>query len=234
MLLAGCEATIEKGTLDAPAVTDTSVDTPMEKQCPTSSTLSICLSFDAAQLGGQLANEGTLAITASAVDVTRTAAPLTGGGAAQFSPTSTLSFAANTGITGIVAIDTLVRIDQPITAGARMGLVDSDNGMPGMSLFLYPGTVTPQQIRCNIGGSDVFSDTTITLGTWTELACTCEAGNVAIKQNGVKIAEVAGCTPAAAAIGLQIGQNSRADDMLPPNDPFIGAIDRVRLWTAVP
>jgi len=208
----------------------------MALACPADPTLSICLAFDAPQVASPYANEGALALSATLTSVTRTEAPTSG--AALLSATSEIVFAPNTQIVNIVAVDLRLRFDADVPAGGRVGLMDSDKASPGMSLFVYTGTTTSHRVRCNLGGVDLYADTSIPLGTWIDLGCTCEAGNVAVRKDGVKIAELGGtttCAPGAGTTtGLQIGQNSRAGDNLPPNEPLIGAIDRVRLWTRVP
>ena len=51
---------------------------------------------------------------------------------------------------------------------------------------------------------------------------------VGLRSGTVRPAPASGTTT-----GMQIGQNSRAGDGLPPNEPLVGAIDRVRLFTEI-
>jgi hypothetical protein len=226
-------------TVDAPQGSDgseTPDSSPSERACPQDSTLAICMSFDAPAWASPYANEGAVALSANLTAVTRT--PAGNGGAALLEATSEILFPPNTLITGIVAMDVRVRLDQEVPAGGRVGLIDADKTTPGMSLFIYTGTTTTHRIRCNLGGVDLYAGTTFPLGVYADIGCTCEAGNVAVWKDGIKLVELAGqptCMPGVATqSGLQVGQNSRVGDMLPANEPFIGAIDRVRLWTAVP
>ena len=232
----GCTPTVAQIDAPPPPIEAGPDTVQMVPACPADPTLSICLAFDAPQLASPYANEGALALSAMLTSVTRTEAP--NSGAALLSATSEIVFAPNTQIVNIVAVDLRLRFDVDVPAGGRVGLMDSDKASPGMSLFVYSGTTTSHRVRCNLGGVDLYADTSIPLGTWIDLGCTCEAGNVAVRRDGVKIAELGGtttCAPGAATTtGLQIGQNSRAGDGLPPNEPFVGAIDRVRLWTRVP
>lgn len=146
-----------------------------------------------------------------------------------------MAFPADTRLTGIVAFEATIRLDQQIAPLTRVGLIDADASAVGMSLFLFPGISTPQRIRCTVGGPDVFADVTLALGAWTTIRCTCENTETGVYRDGVLLAKGPGCKPSTAeANGVQIGQNSRAAAMLPPNEPLIGAIDRVQLWTRIP
>ena len=232
-LLAACNASV--GAAPDAAFDARSEDTaPRIPGCTDDATLSICLSFDDSPLPASVENEGTLDLAAELTNVTHTAGPL-GGGAALLGAASEIVIPANTTLVDIVAIDATIRLDADIAAGGRVGIVDSDGATPGMSLFLYAGTASPQRIRCNVGGMDLYADTAIPLGTWTRIACTCENGDVSVWRDGQRLTQLAGCLPAAGTTtGVQIGQNSNATAGLPPDDPLIGALDRVRLWTAVP
>lgn len=204
--------------------------------CPQDPALVICLSFDAPALTSPYANEGALAVAANLTMVSRTQAG--GGGAALLASTSEILIPASSQIAGIAAIDARVRLDEDVPTGGRIGIIDADNANPGMSLFIYAGTTTTHRIRCNLGGVDLYANTSIALGTYTEIGCTCIMNNVAVHRDGVKLVELAGTTTcsggSAGTSGLQIGQNSRAAQSLPPNEPLVGAIDRVRVWTSVP
>ena len=235
LLLAACDASVEGTQVDA-ALPDSPAAPPdtvaMVPACASSPALTVCLPFDADPLNSPTPNFGTAMLGAILTNVTRTAG--VNGGAALLTATSEISFPSNSAITGIVQIDATVRLDAEVPANGRVGVIDSEITSDGMSLFIYAGTTTSHRVRCNIGDLDVYGDTTLTLGAWVNLTCTCQNNMVAVKVDGVKINEIAGCVPANATTGgMQIGQNSRARDGLPPNEPFIGAIDRVRLWSAV-
>lgn len=241
--LGGCYATIAPSNEELMARPDAlppdaesvAIDAPpVLSACAPDSTLSVCLSFDQPQLTSPYSNEGVLPLSAQLANVTRTS--IEGGGAALFGATSTMAFPPNTQLVNIVAIDARIRLDAGIAVGARMGIIDADNATPGMSLFVYAGAVAgTHRVRCSVGGPNLFVDTTLSLGVFTVLRCTCEAGMVTAYRDGVKLGELAGCAPASGTTnGLQIGQNSRAGISLPPNEPLIGAIDRLRLWTALP
>ena len=232
----GCTAEVQEKPPDAAAGDAPLESVQMEIPCPQDPTLSICMAFDAPAFGSPYTNEGVVPVSANLTNVTRTATST--GGAALLGATSEIFVPMNTQITGIVAIDARVRLDEEIPTDGRVGLIDADKTTPGMSLFLYTGTTSPHRIRCNLGGVDLYAATTLTLGQFTNIGCTCEMGNVAVWKDGVKLVELGGattCMPGVATTsGLQIGQNGRSGDGLPPNEPFVGAIDRVRLWTAVP
>jgi hypothetical protein len=224
-------------TVDAPPSDVQAQDSmQMTIACPQDPGLLICMSFDAAGWTSPYNNEGSLALTANLTAVTPTTAG--NAGSALLGPTSEILFPMDPLLVGFAAMDVRLRFDEDVPAGGRVGIIDADKTTPGMSLFVYTGTTSPHRIRCNLGGVDLYAATTIKLGVFTEIACTCDMGNVAVHQDGVKLVELAGtttCTPGSAAgAGLQIGQNSRAGDALPPNEPFVGAIDRVRLWNKVP
>jgi hypothetical protein len=218
--------------LIADASADAAIDAvPLVPQCSSDPTLSVCFSFDAPSLTTPLANEGRVPVSADLVNVSRI--HVDGGGAALIGTTSSIAIAPNTVIVDLLAIDARIRLDAAVPAGSRVGIIDIDTG-PGAAMFVYAGTTTGHRIRCTIAGGDLFADTTIVLGTWTEIACTCDAGKLAIYRDGAKLAEAAGCATASGTPGLQIGQNSRTGAALPPNEQMTGAIDRARMWTAVP
>ena len=235
MFACGCEASVMT-TTDASG-TDVGRDSmPLAIPCPQDPSLLLCMSFDALGWTSPYNSEGSLAVVANLTNVTRTT--VGNGGAALLGPTSEVLFPADPMLVGFAAMDVRVRFDEDVPPGGRVGLIDSDKSTPGMSLFVYTGTTSSHRIRCNLGGVDLYAATTITRGTFTDIACTCDMGNVAVHQDGVKLVELAGtttCSPGSAIdTGIQIGQNGRAGDALPPNEPFVGAIDRVRLWNAVP
>jgi hypothetical protein len=206
---------------------------PVVKSCPTDSDLLVCVSFDAPMLGTSLANEGVIPFGAALANVSRI--PVGTGGAGLFSATSEMAFPAHVALTGIVAFEVTLRLDAQIAPLTRVGIIDSDASSSGMSMFLFPGITTPHRIRCTIGGADVFAEVALTIGGWTTLACSCENGETVVRRDTVVLAKGMGCNPGSGeATGVQVGQNSRAGAMLPPNEQFIGAIDRVRLWTRVP
>lgn len=209
---------------------------PLAIPCPQDPSLLLCMSFDSLGWTSPYNSEGSLAVTANLTNVTRT--PVGNGGAALLGATSEILFPTDPLLVGFAAMDVRLRFDEDVPAGGRVGIIDADKTTPGMSLFVYTGTTSSHRIRCNLGGVDLYAATTIKLGTFTDIACTCDMGNVAVHQDGVKLVELAGtttCEPGSAVnAGLQIGQNSRAGDALPPNEPFVGAIDRVRLWNTVP
>lgn len=206
-------------------------DQPPPPACSNNPRLAVCFSFDAPMLSSPLPNEGRLAVSAEIVDVTRIEHDI--GGAAQLRDTSTMLIPANTEVVGIVASEVAIRLDVLVPAMMRVGVTDSDTADPGMSMFVFGGD--PHQLRCNIGGTDLFVDLAVTVGTWIEVACICNQGVLTAQVDGVKLGEIAGCSPAAATMdGLQIGQNNRGGTALPPNEPLIGAIDDVRLWTDMP
>lgn len=204
--------------------------------CPQDPRLVICLSFDAPTLTSPYSNEGALALAANLTMVARTQAGA--GGAALLAPTSEIVIPPSSQITGVAAMDARVRLDADVPAGGRIGIIDADDANPGMSLFIYAGTTTSHRIRCNLGGVDLFANTSIALGTFTEIGCTCVMNNLAVHQDGVKLVELAGTMTCSGGSvgnsGLQIGQNSRAAQSLPPNEPLIGAIDRVRVRSSAP
>jgi hypothetical protein len=223
--------------MDASPGTDVGRDSmPLAIPCPQDPSLLLCMSFDSLGWTSPYNNEGALAVTANLTNVTRT--EVGNGGAAVLGATSEIVVPPSPLLVGFAAMDARIRFDADVPAGGRVGIIDADKASPGFSLFVYTGTTSSHRIRCNLGGVDLYAAATITLGTFTDIACTCNLGNVAVHQDGVKLVELAGtttCEPGeATALGLQIGQNSRVGDALPPNEPFIGVIDRVRLWNAVP
>lgn len=236
VLATSCTAEVKEATPDATGA-DANPDTmELSDPCPSDPGLLICLPFDAPVLASPCKNEGVATVEATLTNVTRATAGA--GGAAQVAAASEILIPTSPMLTGILAFDIRVRFDQDVPAGGRIGLVDIDGGNPGMSLFIYPGTTTTHRIRCNLGAVDLYANTTLALGTFIDIACTCKDGNVAVSKDGVTLAELAGtptCEPASATTApIQVGQNSRFDAMLPPNEPLVGAIDRVRVWTTVP
>jgi Concanavalin A-like lectin/glucanases superfamily len=212
--------------LDAPISGDAM---QAQRACPSDSDLLVCLSFDPPGFVSPLANEGILPLAASFTNVTRTS--LGAGGAAVFTTASTMLFPPSTTITGVLAAEVTLRLDAAPPAMSRVGIVDTDVSGAGISLFIYAGS--PDRISCTLGADPLLVDAAIALGTWTTIGCSCEADRTVIRRDGVMLGSAAGCAPGSAeTFGVQIGQNSRGAQ--PPNEPFVGAIDRVRLWKRVP
>lgn len=197
---------------------------PVARACPADPALALCLSFDA-PFTSPLANEGALPLAATFTDVSHLAS-----GAALFGATSTMQFPASARIAGIRSVEVTLRLDAAPPVMSRVGIVDSDISDAGISLFIYGGS--PHRISCTLGADALLVDSAFTLGAWTTIACACENARTVIRRDGVMLANAAGCSPGSAETsGLQIGQNSRGGAMLPPNEPLIGAIDRVQLWS---
>ena len=236
LAVGGCTAEVKEAMPDAAGADAEPDSMELANPCPSDPGLLICLPFDAPVLASPCKNEGVATVEATLTNVTRATAGT--GGAAQVAATSEILIPSSPMLTGILAFDIRVRLDEDVPPAGRIGLVDIDGGNPGMSLFIYPGTTTSHRIRCNLGAVDLYANTSLALGKYMDIACTCKDGNVAVALDGVTLAELAGTPTCQAANGttapIQVGQNSRFNAMLPPNEPLVGAIDRFRVWTSVP
>jgi hypothetical protein len=216
--------------IGTPPIVDAAHDsTPVVRQCPADPNLTLCLSFEG-PITASLANEGTAALAADVVYVTSTSAGASG--AALLGATSTMAFPANTVVVNIKKLEARVRLDEaiPTTGTMRVGVLDADASSPGMSMFLFAGTGGVNQLRCNNGMGNMLVDVPNIMGVWATFTCECDGGRTVARRDGVVIAEQVGCAPSNAPAGIQIGQNSRAAASLPPDEPFVGAIDYIRLY----
>jgi hypothetical protein len=112
-----------------------------------------------------------------------------------------------------VTVELWIRPSQLPPTGKRSGLVDK-NGSFGF--FLHPdGNLT-----CSPGPSAPLRDA----GEWTHVACVFGKGESSLYVRGVRVASNSDGPPTPTTETLAIGANS------PSGDPFIGAIDSLRVY----
>jgi len=197
--------------------------------CAADPRLRLCYSFDQEPLSAVLPDEGAAAVDAQLTNVTRITRGR--GGAALLNTTSSIFVPMTPEVTNIQAFEVWYRADADPPNNGRSGLVDSNVSPPNISLFLLrqdPG----HQLRCGLGAAVASWNASLTVGSWTYLACVCEANSLKMYVDGVKIGETPGpCASGGGFVGdgFTIGSNNNGgpsgfDDWL------VGAIDGVRLW----
>jgi hypothetical protein len=200
--------------------------------CEPEPALRLCFSFDQDPLPAMLPNEGTAEVAARLTAVSRVSSPQ--GGAAQLGSSSSIFVPMHDAVSGILSIEVWFRVDDmPAINGGRMGLTDSNQSPPNISLFLYrrdPG----HELRCGLGGQVEVWPTTLTEDTWHHVACVCDGGVLVLYLDGVSLGGKPGdCSSAGALVadGLTIG----SDNLGGPSvfqEQLDGAIDGIRLWSA--
>lgn len=211
------------------AVPDATSDAPSALFCAADPRLRLCYSFDQESLPAALPDEGAAAVDAQLTNVTRITRG--SGGAALLGTTSSIFVPMTPEVTNIQALEIWYRADAEPLNGGRSGLVDSNVSPLNISLFLYrqdPG----HQLRCGLGAAVTSWDASLTVGSWTYLACVCEADSLKMYVEGVKVGETPGpCASGGAFVtdGFTIGSNNTGSPSI-FDDRLVGAIDGVRLW----
>jgi Concanavalin A-like lectin/glucanases superfamily len=197
--------------------------------CAADPRLRLCYSFDQESLPAALPDEGAAVVDAQLTNAIRIARG--SGGAAQLDTTSSIFVPMTPEVTNIQALEIWYRADADPPNGGRIVLLDSNVSPPNISLNLYrqdPG----HQLRCGLGTAVAIWDAPLTVGSWTYLACVCEADSLKMYVDGVKIGETPGpCASGGAVVadGFTIGSNNNGGPS-GFNDWLVGAIDGVRLW----
>lgn len=210
------------------------VDAPPPAFCPPGDPhLRLCFSFDQVPLTPTLANEGGANVSAALTNVTRVPVGTGSGGAAQLGATSEIFVPYTAEVTAIRTIEIWYRYDsEPVTDGARMGLVDSNVVPPNISLFFYRKDPT-HQLRCGLGSATVTWDATLTPNTWLQLSCVCDGADLEMFVDGTMVGDTAGDCAAGGAFvspdGFVIGANNNGG-ATGISEQLLGAIDGIRLW----
>jgi len=211
------------------AVSDAPSDAPSALFCAADPRLRLCYSFDQESLPAALPDEGAAAVDAQLTNVTRIARG--SGGAALLDAASSIFVPMTPEVTNIQAFEIWYRADADPPNGGRSGLVDSNVSPPNISLFFLrqdPG----HQLRCGLGDAVASWNASLTVGSWTYLACVCEANSLKMYLDGVKIGETPGACASGGAFvgdGFTIGSNNSGGPA-GFNAWLVGAIDGVRLW----
>jgi hypothetical protein len=221
----GASSDARTATVDAPP--DGSAPTRL---CTTDSHLSVCFSFDQSPLPTTLANEGFASVSATLTNVQSTAGE--NGSAALLDTTSSITLPSASQVTGIFGVEVWFRIDTDVADGARSGVMDSNDLPQNISMFWYR-TDPIHQLTCGLGNQSTPFTVTIPIGTWTYVACSCDAGTVTIYVDGQFVASANGDCGTGGAFtsdGFVIGANNNGAGN-GVNDWLVGAIDGLRLWT---
>ena len=217
--------------------------------CAADPTLPFCLTFDQATYGSNLSNEGSASDLRVALhDVTRTGGG-SAGGAALLGSDSTMILPPTTELPTNLTMAMWLRIDKdpdsPVsdpTAGSgdgsgsgaffRDGLLDGASSASGTSLFLYLINGDPE-LRCVLTSATLFSPPlAFTPGTWHYAACSCDPSTqvLSLYFDGSLASTLTPCGSGELDDnGVTIGQDSNGFGQ-PTDDPFVGAIDGLRLW----
>ena len=226
-----CELTeIPADTLegDAPSVADAPPITPGYAPCPPNDArLVACYAFEGDTDDSSLnANHATIA---EAVSYT------TGvnGNALVHASTSDVRVpeSPSLDVTSAMTVDAGVRIDASGPGNPRAMIVDHADGY---ALYLENGGV-PTCAITQVNGPNRRASGTTRLETdrWTHLACTVRSATLRLYVDGVLVDTAAVSAPIATAStnGTRLGGNV-PDTVNPTDDPFLGAIDQLRIWNA--
>ena len=209
----------------APILIDVAIDAQPPPD-PCAGTL-LCLTFDPNPLPAMLPNGGTAPVSAVLTNIVRGQGVT--GGAAELSSTSEIYVPSVPQLSGVLAYDYWIRIDQAPSVYGRAGVLDT--GLSGFDSFYYVDPEGPQ-LRCSINSNYLYAPVTAFSG-WTHVACSCDASSLTIYVNGVVVGTgnencAAGAT--SEGYGLEVG----ADNIGGPGytgDILQGALDDVRLYT---
>jgi hypothetical protein len=185
--------------------------------CRGATALGLCLAFE-----GSVLDEAPGGLTVSARQVSFDAGPT--GMAARVGTGSALLIndGANALAGGAVTLEAWVQPDRLPAAGQRAGLVDRDGHY---GLFLLPGG----DIGCSKNGTMLTVPAGIPAGAWSSIACTANAGEIAVWVNGVR----RGSGPSESGVGTAQGTPVALGSNSPSGENFVGLIDNVRFWTRV-
>ena len=135
-------------------------------------------------------------------------------------------------IADVLTIEAVVRVDALPVVGMRGVIEDHDSSY---ILWVTPtGAVASALHLDGAAYSQSTAPNVVQVGTWHRLAATYDGTVHAIYVDHVAVAAKAASgaiTPDSAA-GLRIGSNS-PDSLNQNSDPFIGAIDSLRVWHRV-
>jgi hypothetical protein len=120
-----------------------------------------------------------------------------------------------------MTMEVLVRVDAMPPGGGRSGILDNDGQY---SIFLYPES----GLRCDIYGIAIFTPLPVDLGQWFHVACVRDEGTHRMFLDGVLAEEAPfDVTPNTDNPNpMAIGNDSPSW-----NDPLLGAIGGIRVWS---
>jgi hypothetical protein len=195
--------------------------------CPSDSTLAVCLAFENA-----VSDESPSRLDATVTAVTFEAGP--GGLAASLTDRSLIQLADSPVLASpAITIEAWVKPRSFPTGSTRSVLVDYSRQY---ALVMLAGG----ELRCrvNTGGSsfvELSSTSALKTGVWQSLACAVGNGSFTLWRQGAVLASVPISGPLVARSTTEpflVGSNYPTSAN-PANDPFLGAIDNLRVWRRV-
>ncbi len=121
-----------------------------------------------------------------------------------------------------LTLEARVRMDERPPVGQRVGIIDND--------LEYAITYSRMNgLRCSTGGGQLVGPS-IPVGEWVHVACTYDGSDIRAYVNGVEVASVAESNPVGSGDPSPVAIANTAPSW---NEPFIGALDRVRVWRRV-
>jgi hypothetical protein len=135
-------------------------------------------------------------------------------------------------IADILTVEAVVRVDALPVVGMRGVIEDHDSSY---ILWVTPTGAVASGLHLNGNGySQSTAPNQLQVGTWHRLAATYDGAVHTIYVDHVAVASQAASGPIApdSAAGLRIGSNL-PDAVNPNQDPFVGAIDSLRVWHRV-
>ena len=121
-----------------------------------------------------------------------------------------------------LTIEARVRMEDEPPPGMRVGVVDNN--------LEYAITYNRQNgLRCSTGGGEL-TGPTFGLGEWVHVACTYDGSDIRAYLDGVEVASVGENNAVGSGDPSPVAVANTAPSW---NEPFIGALDRVRVWRRV-
>jgi hypothetical protein len=195
--------------------------------CPADPTLAVCLGFENA-----VSDESPSRLGAMVTAVTYEAGP--GGLAASLTERSLIQLADSPVLVSpAITIEAWVKPRSFPTGSARSVLVDYSRQY---ALVMLAGG----ELRCrvNTGGTtfvELSSTGALKTGVWQSVACAVGNGSFTLWRQGVLLASVPISGPLVARSTNEpflVGRNYPTSAN-PENDPFLGAVDNLRVWRRV-
>jgi hypothetical protein len=211
-------ATLETTSAEASTAVDTS-GAPMDVSCDVGDPdLLLCFDFETFA-EGELLDGSMYGHHATASDVTLVSSPW--GRAIATTEATRIEVAcfddceANEGLT----LEARVRLEAMPPPGQRIGVLDND--------LEYAITYSRNDgLRCSTGGGEL-EGPQLPLGEWVHVACTYDGADIRAYIDGVEVASVNENNTVGSGDPSPIAVANTAPNW---NEPFIGALDRVRVW----
>lgn len=212
------ETTSSEASTDASTVGD-STGAPVDVSCDVGDPdLLLCFDFETLA-EGELVDGSMYGHHASASDVTLVGSPW--GRAIATTDATRIEVACfeDCEANGSLTLEARVRLEAMPPPGQRVGVLDND--------LEYAMTYSRNDgLRCSTGGGEL-EGPELPLGEWVHVACTYDGADIRAYIDGVEVARVSENNAVGSGDPSPIAVANTAPNW---NEPFIGALDRVRVW----